>query len=57
MKRYFRCCTNPNGPLLILDTDWEADEMKTNPDYDEVDESGLPVVVDNSEAQLIPFRV
>lgn len=57
MTRYFRCSTNLNGPLLKLDADWEANEMKTNPDYFECDIDGLPVVVaDLSEAQRIPFR-
>ena len=43
-KYYFRCRTNPTAPLLVLTTDWEAREMRTNPDYDRVDEDGLPVV-------------
>jgi hypothetical protein len=42
---YFRCNTNPSAPLLKLDTDWESLEMRTNPDYDPVDEDGLPIVL------------
>ena len=56
---YFRCRTNPTAPLLVLQTEWEAKEMKTNPDYDRVDEDGLPVVVEEDaqpeEQTTIPF--
>ena len=56
---YFRCRTNPTAPLLILDTEWEAREMKANLEYDRVDEDGLPVVVEEDaqpeEQQCIPF--
>lgn len=45
VNRYFRCRTNPKAPALVLHTDWEAEEMRTNVDYDEVDEDGLPVVL------------
>ena len=47
---YFRCRSNPKGPLLMLGTKWEADEMKTNHAYDRVDEDGLPIV---SEPELL----
>ena len=43
-KFYFRCRTNPTAPLLTLETEWEAKEMRTHPDYDAVDEDGLPFV-------------
>ena len=43
--RYFLCRTNPTAPLLVLNTNWESDEMRSNPDYDEVDAEGLPVVL------------
>jgi hypothetical protein len=48
-KFYFRCNTNPTAPLLVLTTEWEAKEMRTNPDYDPVDEDGLPIVLDEPE--------
>jgi len=48
-KFYFQCNTNRKGPLLVLDTEWEAKEMRTNPDYDAVDEDGLPIVLDEPE--------
>lgn len=51
MSRYFRCKSNPAAPLLILTTDWEANEMRTNPEYDEVDEDGLPVVLPELKAE------
>ena len=44
MKYYFRCNTNPSAPLLVLDTEWEAKEMRTNVDYDAVDETGEPII-------------
>ena len=56
---YFRCRTNPSAPPLILYTEWEANEMRTNLDYDRVDEDGLPVVVEeevqSKSEQSIPF--
>lgn len=48
-KFYFLCNTNPTAPLLVLETDWEAREMRTNPDYDPVDQDGLPIVLDEPE--------
>lgn len=58
-KWYYRCRTNPKGPLLELNQAWEAKEMKRHPDYDEVDEFGLPVIdeddLDTAEKQVIPF--
>ena len=58
VQRYFRCKSNPNAPLLVLNADWEANEMRTNLEYDEVDEDGLPVVVKEQpqEEQSIPFK-
>ena len=57
---YFRCRTNPSAPPLILYTEWEANEMRTNLDYDRVDEDGLPVVVEDEvqpeQEQSIPFQ-
>jgi len=56
---YFRCRTNPTAPLLVLNTDWEAREMRTNPDYDRVDQDGLPVVDADEDVpveQSIPFH-
>lgn len=50
-KFYFRCRTNPTAPLLVLNTEWEAREMRTNPDYDRVDEDGLPVVDEDTAAE------
>jgi hypothetical protein len=47
-KFYFRCKANPTAPLLVLDTYWEAAEMKDHPDYERIDESG-EVIVDESE--------
>jgi hypothetical protein len=44
MSRFFRCTSNPSGPLLKLDTDWEAKEMARHVDYHEVDADGLPVI-------------
>jgi len=45
-KYFYRCRSNPTAPVLVLDTEWEAKEMRTNLEYDQVDEDGLPVVVE-----------
>lgn len=46
--RLFKCTTNPRAPLLKLEA-WEAEEMKTHPDYIEVDEHG-DVILDPKAA-------
>ena len=58
VQRYFRCKSNPSAPLLVLNADWESDEMRTNTEYDEVDEDGLPVVAKEQpqDEQSIPFK-
>lgn len=59
MKHYFRCRSNPSAPLLVLDSEWEAKEMRLNLEYDHVDEDGLPVVDEEEvvaeEKDYIPF--
>ena len=59
MKNYYRARSNPSAPLLVLDTEWEAKEMRLNHEYDHVDGDGLPVVDDDeptdAEKSGIPF--
>ena len=59
MKNYYRCRSNPSAPLLVLDSEWEAKEMRLNLEYDHVDEDGLPVVDEDEptpdEKSFIPF--
>ena len=59
MKNYYRCRSNPSAPLLVLDSEWEAREMRQNLEYDHVDEDGLPVVDEveaaSEETGFIPF--
>ena len=59
MKNYYRCRSNPSAPLLVLDSEWEAKEMRLNLEYDHVDEDGLPVVDEeeptSEEKTFIPF--
>lgn len=56
MIKFYRCRTNPKGPLLKLHTDWEQKEMERHPDYYECDEDGLPTNPDKaSEEPKIPF--
>ena len=57
MKHYYRCKSNPTAPLLVLETEWEVKEMRGHREYDEVDEDGLPVVVEDAtdEKNFIPF--
>lgn len=58
MAFYFRCKTNPNAPLLVLEHFWEAEEMKRHVDYERVDEHGAVVVYeDESAPNQIPFAV
>ena len=59
MKYYFRARSNPSAPPLVLDTEWEAKEMRLNLEYDPVDEDGLPIVLEDEpvaeEKDYIPF--
>ena len=59
MKNYYRCRSNPSAPLLVLDSEWEAKEMRLNLEYDHVDSDGLPVVDEEEstpdEKLFIPF--
>jgi len=48
---YFRCKSNPNGPILTLDTFWEAQEMRNHPDYERIDEFGERVVDEQEQAE------
>ena len=59
MKEFYRCRSNPNAPLLVIKSEWEAKEMRLNREYDHVDEDGLPVVdadeATEAEKHSIPF--
>src|SRR5574337_1579287 len=46
MTHFFRCKSNPNGPLLELEA-WEAREMENHPDYEEVDHLGEVIVLED----------
>ena len=55
-RYYFQCTSNPNAPLLVLTTFWEAEEMKSHPDYRRVTAEGKPVIVEGAGVpQRIPF--
>lgn len=55
-KQYhFRCKSNPNASLLTLDNLWEAKEMRGHPDYEQVDEFGEVVEVEDEIEGTIPF--
>lgn len=56
MTRYFRCKANLNGPVLKLDSNWEAEEMKNHPDYEEVDLFGEVVKQEDPLVGTIPFQ-
>jgi hypothetical protein len=49
-KFYFKCVSNPRAPLLVLDTYWEAKEMRSNPEYVRVDAAGNPWPDEESDA-------
>lgn len=56
-KFYFRCKTNPDGPILEVDTVWEMQEMRNHPDYERIDEFGEVVVSEEENAEHpIPFH-
>ena len=51
---FFRCKSNPTAPLLVLNTYWEAKEMRNHPDYERIDEFGELVIDEemNAEGQI-----
>jgi hypothetical protein len=53
---HFRCKANPTGPLLKLNTAWEAKEQRNHPDYEEIDEFGETVVAEDEIEGTIPFQ-
>jgi hypothetical protein len=56
-KFYFRCKTNSSAPPLVLDSYWEAQEMKGHPDYERIDEFGEVIVSEEDQAEnSIPFH-
>ena len=56
-KFYFRCKTNPNAPILTLETFWEAQEMINHPDYERIDETGEVIVSEEDTAEnRIPIQ-
>jgi hypothetical protein len=58
MKFYFRCTANPKAPILVLETFWEAEDMKRNPDYIRVDADGNEIKDEEREAaeNPVPLR-
>jgi hypothetical protein len=55
-KFYFRCTTNPMAKPLVLDSYWEAQEMRNHPDYERIDEFGEVIVDEADQAERpIPF--
>ena len=57
-KFYFRCKSNPDAAPLVLESFWEAREMKDHPDYERIDAMGevIPDEADSAENQ-IPMHV
>lgn len=53
---HFRCTSNPNGPILTLDNASEAKEMQGHPDYEQIDEMGEVIIVDDPIEGTIPFQ-
>lgn len=56
MAYYFRCKSNPDGPLLTISTAWEAKEMRNHPDYEQVDHNGEVIEVEDEIEGTIPFQ-
>jgi hypothetical protein len=55
MIYFFRCLTNPNGPLFKTDMDFEAEDMRRHPDYEELDADGN-VIERTANSGRIPFH-
>lgn len=54
---HFRCKSNPTGPILTVMNFWEAKEMRTHPDYEQIDELGEVVRMEEDNApNRIPFH-
>ena len=53
---FFRCKSNPKGPLLKLSSLKEAKEMLTHPDYERVDECGEVIAIEDELEGTIPFQ-
>ena len=50
MPFHFKCRTaKDHAPILTVAALWEAEELRLHPDYDEVDEHGLPVAVKDED--------
>lgn len=57
-KFYFRCKTNPSAAPLVLDSFWEASQMKNHPDYERIDECGELIVDERDSAEnQIPLNM
>lgn len=55
---YFRCKSNPKGPVLKLSSYWEAKEMENHPDYERINEFGDVIATEESEApHPMPFNL
>jgi hypothetical protein len=53
---YFRCKSNPSTKPLVLNTAWEAKEMKNHPDYEQIDETGEVIVLEDELEGTITFQ-
>ena len=53
---YFRCTSNPSAKPLEINTPWEAKEMRTHPDYEQIDETGEVVKQEDELEGTIPFQ-
>lgn len=56
MPYFYRCKSNPGAPPLKLDTAWEHREMKNHPDYEQIDETGEVIVLEDELEGTIPFQ-
>lgn len=55
-KFYFLCKSNRNAPPLVLESPWEAKDMREHPDYEEVTENGELVPQEDPIEGTIPFN-
>jgi hypothetical protein len=53
---YFRCKSNPGGAPLLKLTGGEAREMENHPDYEQVDQFGEVIEMEDAMEGTIPFQ-
>ena len=53
---HFRCTANRSAPILTVNTPWEAKDMRSHPDYEELNELGEVIEQVDEMEGTIPFH-